>query len=120
MYVDGADTVDGGAGNDRAFLQGTGSVELNLGESSVEQVFARGNNEDHVIDASTLDGAARVQLGGGDDQITGSANNDRLMGGAGNDTITGGDGNDRVYGQDGDDTLAGGDGNDVLVGGEGG
>lgn len=119
LYVDGADTVDGGAGNDRAFLQGTGSVELNLGESSVEQVFARGNNEDHVIDASTLDGAARVQLGGGDDQITGSANNDRLMGGAGNDTITGGDGNDRVYGQDGDDTLAGGDGNDVLVGGEG-
>ena len=119
LFVDGADTVDGGAGTDRAYLQGSGSVELNMGESSVEQVYARGNNEDHVIDASTLDGAARVQLGAGDDQITGSAHNDRLTGGAGNDAIIGGAGNDRLNGQTGDDTLDGGAGNDRMHGGAG-
>lgn len=51
---------------------------------------------------------------GGDDVLTGGADNDILIGGVGNDTLDGGSGNDRLEGGVGDDTYIFTGGQDVL------
>ena len=56
-----------------------------------------------------------VNLGGGDDRLSGFAGDDTLDGGAGDDFLGGGDGNDVLIAGTGDDVLNGGLGEDVVV-----
>ncbi len=58
-------------------------------------------------------------LGGGDDDLTGSAGADYASLGTGDDSATMGPGHDIAFGGEGDDTLAGGTGADTLLGGAG-
>jgi Ca2+-binding RTX toxin-like protein len=58
----------------------------------------------------------RLELGAGDDLVTGGVGDESVDGGAGNDTLDGGDGNDVLQGGAGADSLTGGAGNDVLTG----
>jgi Ca2+-binding RTX toxin-like protein len=59
----------------------------------------------------------RIELGAGNDSVTGGVGADSVDGGAGNDTIYGGDGNDTLLGSAGLDSLFGGAGNDYLYAG---
>jgi Ca2+-binding RTX toxin-like protein len=90
--TDGADVIDGGAGDDRI----------------------RGLLDDDAINGG--DGADVIFGEDGHDIMIGGAGNDTLYGNAGNDILFGQSGNDRLFGNDGDDVLNGGAGNDVLVG----
>lgn len=58
----------------------------------------------------------RIELGAGNDLVTGGAGAEWVDGGAGNDTLQGGDGGDTLLGGAGADSLVGGAGNDVLQG----
>ena len=91
----GRDTLDAGAGNDRAW--GSGLVIGGVGND-------------------TLCGAT-VHGGAGHDYIKGTIGDDMLFGQAGNDVIDGGDGNDLLCGGIGSDLLRGGAGDDDLDGG---
>lgn len=71
---------------------------------------------------------ARLDVGSGDDTVTGGQGVDLLFGGPGKDTLSGGleddalEGgidDDTLNGDDGDDSLSGGDGVDLLSGGVG-
>lgn len=55
----------------------------------------------------------------GHDRLFGDADSDRLFGQAGNDSLAGGAQNDRLDGGAGRDTLLGQGGNDLLIGGAG-
>lgn len=57
-----------------------------------------------------------IQGQDGDDTLIGGANNDSLEGDAGNDQLTGGSGNDTLVGSVGNDTLSGGSESDLLQG----
>ncbi|MFK8028574.1 MAG: calcium-binding protein, partial [Gammaproteobacteria bacterium] len=118
IYADGNDTVDGGEGTDRVYTYGEDDVSLNMGEASVESVYAQ-SNADHNIDDSTSDAGVTVSLRAGDDVVTGSDHNDNINTGDGDDVIEGGDGNDRINAGAGDDVIEGGDGNDSINGGDG-
>jgi Ca2+-binding RTX toxin-like protein len=81
-----------------------------------------------LTEVDTFSEIEALQLGSGNDSVTGGvgnevvdggAGNDTLSGGAGDDSLSGGAGNDLVAGGIGDDTVAGGAGNDTLTGGEG-
>ncbi|MEW6544389.1 MAG: calcium-binding protein [Nitrospirota bacterium] len=135
LHVDSDDTVvQGGAGVDTVFVQGTGGVTLDLGQAQVEQAFGGAGN-----DVFTTSGTSAITIwgDGGDDTLNGGIGNDALFGGTGSDqlaggdgsdyleggadhdVLTGGDGNDRLDGNEGDDISNGGAGDDVLLGGEG-
>ena len=136
IYMDGNDSVDGGAGTDRVYTYGEEEVSINMGDASVEQVYAQ-SDADLDVDASSAEQGVYVRARGGDDDIKGSTYNDNIGGGSGedniigdagndylygqggNDIIKGGSGDDRLYGQEGDDHLEGGTGNDRMLGGDG-
>lgn len=106
----------GGAGVDTIRAMVDGTVIGLRGLSSVATVTAngftgvtvQGSAAGDTLDFSgtTLVGIERVNAGGGDDVLTGSA---------AADTLWGGSGRDRVSGRVGDDTLDGGTGADVAV-----
>jgi Ca2+-binding RTX toxin-like protein len=64
-----------------------------------------------------------VQLGAGDDGVTGGSGDDVISGNGGHDDLSGSLGDDTISGGDGDDAIGGDslqdDGNDVLLGGAG-
>ena len=104
----GADTLDGGAGEDYA-----------LYPDSAAGV---------TIDLSALDGDGYVNGRGGDAQgdklkniehLWGSEHGDRLTGDGNNNYLGGLGGDDTLYGNAGADTLNGGEGSDHLHGGAG-
>src|SRR5262245_1222445 len=64
----------------------------------------------------TLDLAAALSGGAGNDTLNGTANADQLFGLAGNDTLNGRGGNDALFGGDGNDVLTGGTGDDQVFG----
>lgn len=118
-----------------ADLNGT---TISVPAADVTDVLARlsdGNNS--VTVDSTLDIAARVDVGdgddtistglgddvieahGGDDVITTNGGHDHVMAGAGNDTVDGGDGRDTLIGQSGNDSLNGAAGADEVHGWQG-
>ncbi|WP_434356684.1 VCBS domain-containing protein [Parasalinivibrio latis] len=79
------------------------------------------NNHQHPL-------ADLVNMGSGNDTVTGGtgtlaayggAGNDTLSGGSGSDALRGGSGNDVLLGGTGDDILRGDTGNDVIQGGTG-
>jgi Ca2+-binding RTX toxin-like protein len=130
----GADTINGGAGNDylgiynytdtanttiiyTSTTSGTITGGSNNGTTfqNIERVlFFTGYGADN-INISAATGSGLVDGGGGNDTITGSANSDGLYGGIGNDSINGGAGDDNIRGGGGDDTLNGGNGNDAII-----
>ncbi len=93
----GFDTIRGGAGDDTIRL-----TALGLGHS-LEQIdggaglnIVAGTAAGNILDfsATALVNIARIDAGGGNDQITGAAGDDVIVGGAGNDTLRGGGGID--------------------------
>ncbi|MEM7241515.1 MAG: hypothetical protein AAF429_04965 [Pseudomonadota bacterium] len=85
------DTIDGGAGNDRAYgMQGDDLITM--GEGRDEADGGSGND--------TIDG------GLGDDDLSGGMGDDLLIGGSGADVIEGGQGADTIIGDNEDGTGA--------------
>ena len=125
--LDGADTINGGAGNDAVFYGedfltgGTAGVVVNLATGTGRDGFGMTDTLISIEDAygtesaDSFTGSAsenRIFGYGGNDTITGAAGNDVLLGGAGQDQISGGDDGDELWGEAGADTLDGGAGND--------
>ncbi|AZE45864.1 T1SS secreted agglutinin RTX [Pseudomonas chlororaphis] len=125
----GADTVNGGNGNDiifgdlvsfngiagegyqamQAFVaQKTGVAASSVTTSNVHQYVT-----EHYTDFD-VSGAHD-----GNDTLLGGAGNDIIFGQGGNDLLDGGKGNDILLGGTGNDTLIGGAGHDILIGGSG-
>jgi len=128
---DGADHLQGGAGNDHIYgnsqfaVQGSvdgGDLIFSQGGAD----YVNGNAGDDSIYAG--DGSDRLYGGAdndliygenGNDHLNGNKGNDTLFGGNGNDEILGGQGDDRIFGDDGDDKISGGLGDDFINGIEG-
>ncbi|MGL4637484.1 MAG: calcium-binding protein [Beijerinckiaceae bacterium] len=116
----GNDTLTGGANGDRlegedgfdyvSYLTATGSVTVNLGNSSFNHGDAAGDTY------SSIEGIIGSTFG---DALTGDNNSNNIFGGEGDDAIFALGGNDFVQGEHGNDTLNGGAGNDTLDGGAG-
>ena len=116
----GSDTIIGGEtgetnGDNLDLTAVTQNVTVDLTAGSVS------NPEDGTIvsgaDTITFSEVEVLELGSGDDTLTGSTGNDNVYMGAGNDSADGGAGNDTLWGDLGADTLNGGDGADQLWGG---
>ena len=119
---DGANTLNGGDGNDNvygddgndALLGGRGNDYLSGGRGNDSHWGQAG---DDGIDGG--DGHDRIFGEAGNDTIAGGDGDDVILSGSGADVIDGGAGDDRVWGGEGDDTLYGGTGRNFLAGGEG-
>lgn len=104
----GFDTVDGGAGVDtvRALASGTviglrslaSVAAVTAGGFSSVTVQGSGAGDTLNLTGTALTGIERVNAGGGDDVLTGSAGADTLWGGSGRDRIAGGAGNHVIDG----------------------
>lgn len=136
LYTEGgADAVDGGAGQNFAYLYVDNDLAIvgsNLVVDGKMQPFQNisrieifGNDNDNRIDATQSESPIVVSAGGGNDTLLGSRFNDTLNGDAGNDSIIGNNGNDvlsgfegadQIFGGAGHDNLSGGDGNDLVAG----
>jgi Ca2+-binding RTX toxin-like protein len=95
-------------------------------DNGIERIDARGESIQGTSGADVLDfgdtalsNTSGIDVGGGNDRVTGSMGDDRIDGGDGKDTLHGGDGDDTLRGGRQDDRLFGGDGDDVLFGGAG-
>jgi Ca2+-binding RTX toxin-like protein len=141
--VGAADTIYGGAGNDK--IAGLLGDDILYGEDG-DDIISGGSGSDVILGGAGDDkltgefnGSAEgiSPIVAGDDYIDGGAGDDFLQGEGGNNTLIGGDGNDVLYGDaqygddptlrgsdfldggSGDDTLVGGGGDDTLFGGSG-
>ncbi|WEK30892.1 MAG: type I secretion C-terminal target domain-containing protein [Candidatus Pseudomonas phytovorans] len=127
--VPGADTVDGGNGNDIIFgdlitlngvvSEGYQALQTYVAQKSGVEVSAitTSNVHQYITEHYTefdISGAKD-----GNDILSGGNGNDILFGQGGNDTLDGGKGNDILLGGTGNDTLIGGQGDDILIGGSG-
>jgi serralysin len=138
----GNDTLDGGAGRDRAVFSGNRSdytvtiangvttvrdnrlIAGNEGTDTLTGIetlqFADGSVINGTDDGETLTGTSgddTINAMGGNDIVNAGEGEDTVNGGSGDDTLNGEGGNDTLNGDAGNDTLNGGDGDDVLVGG---
>ena len=94
----GADTLDGGAGNDLvSFALDVNAVTVDLSNQTTNQ--STGSSYLRLISIENLVGSAF------NDSLTGNASANVLDGAAGDDTIFGGAGNDTLTGGAGTDTL---------------
>lgn len=119
---DGSDTLLGGDGLDRL----DGGVGIDTADFSAETV---GYRIDLTTGEARRSGSSsqkeyvffteRLNLGSGNDTVTGSIVAETVNAGAGNDSVLGGGGNDSLAGSAGNDTLTGDDGNDTVAGGAG-
>ena len=140
MPLNGADTVDGGAGTDMvnysrdASYDGLLGIVVDLadvdGDGYAEATDGWGNkyrlrNVEDIrgtgADDTILGDAADNELEGrqGNDTLAGREGNDRLEGGLGDDDLDGGAGVDELFGDSGNDIINGGLGDDYLSGGLG-
>ncbi|PWR22964.1 beta strand repeat-containing protein [Zavarzinia aquatilis] len=120
----GTVTLNGGAGIDTLRLAtSTQFAFLNIGAGASIEVLdfngymLRGNADANIFDLGGVTGYLNtewINLGAGNDTLTGSLTDDYVEGGDGNDTLQGGAGNDVLSGDAGDDTLVGGDGDDTF------
>jgi len=109
----GADTIEGGPGNDHIYGNGPTAV---AGAIDGADSLSAGDGNDYVqgnAGADTIDGGA------GNDRLYGGADNDVILGGADNDWLQGNKGADSLSGGSGSDTIHGGADNDTLIGGAG-
>ncbi|MRD49151.1 hypothetical protein GHT07_17890 [Caenimonas koreensis DSM 17982] len=108
-YFEGAggnDTINGGAGNDRAsYGNSSGAVNVNL----LTGTATGAQGTDTLISIEWVRGSEFA------DTLTGDAGSNDFQSRAGNDTVIAGAGQDTVYGGLGDDSLDGGT-NDTLLG----
>ncbi|MGR4976638.1 LapA family giant adhesin, partial [Pseudomonas sp. LARHCG127] len=126
----GADTVNGGEGNDILFgdlvsfngVAGEGYQAIQAFVAKQSGVDASKVTTSNVHQYITEHYTAFDVSGAhdGNDTLLGGAGNDIIFGQGGNDTLDGGKGNDILLGGTGNDTLIGGQGNDTLIGGLGG
>lgn len=72
-----------------------------------------------LYNAFDADAVASIEIGGGDDILTGTSGDDNIAGLAGDDTLSGLGGDDAMTGGIGDDVLRPGTGSDVVDGGAG-
>ena len=93
------------AGLNGIIATGNGKDDINLANSTGDNLVLAGNGIDKVMG------------GTGEDIIFGGNGNDNLSGGAGDDQLDGGNGVDVLNGNDGNDLLSGGQGKDTLTGG---
>lgn len=110
----GADSLDGGTGNDTlSYTNSADAVTLDL---------ETGTGTGGDAEGDTFTDFEFVTASENDDSVTGSAAGDTIDGSGGDDDIDGAGGNDTLFGGDGDDyfSVVGGNGNDSIVGGEGG
>ncbi len=106
----GNDSINGGAGFDRASYQTAGAaVVVNLTNGTA----TGGGGTDTLVSIENLRGS---NFG---DSLTGDAGNNDIQARGGDDTVNGGDGDDFLQGEDGNDSLIGGNGEDLLSGGNG-
>lgn len=104
---DCGDTVNGGAGFDRADYQyRTEDLVITVNNAADD-----GEDEDDNI----KNDVEQIFGGFGGDTITGGAAAEDLRGGAGDDILSGGGGNDTLVGHAGDDTLNGDAGDDIFL-----
>lgn len=118
-----ADSLFGGAGNDRYVVNNTLDLINDIGgtdivESSV--TFSIGASNVFGIENLVLTGAAKLNATGNGlaNSITGNAGDNSLDGGLGKDTLVAGEGNDTLNGGVGDsvaDSLVGGAGDDLFI-----
>lgn len=130
LIDDGADTLDGGAGSDTLLVSGAtyyGYEGGSDGRLHVAVDLAAGTLTTNLENATTdqLVSIENVELGDGDDTVTGTSGANHISvgdgsnvvrAGAGNDTVVGGDEynpdatqayQDEIYGQAGNDMLVG-------------
>lgn len=130
----GADTLDGGEGNDwvyyRTFDGDTPvfsvGVDIRINEGfalipfasgTVQHVLlnienARGSNANDTIAGN--DAANEIQAFDGNDNISAGGGDDRIFAGSGDDTVNGGDGDDSLFAMAGNEVLDGGAGRDTV------
>lgn len=80
LWVDGLDTIDGGAGIDWAILLSTTGDRLTIGNNNVE--VAAGNSGNDIIDARANTTGIQLWGGGGADNLFTGSGNDHLYGGS--------------------------------------
>ncbi len=107
----GVDRIDGEAGDD--VIEGGNGADILIGNAGADNIDGGSNND--VINGN--DGNDTINGGSGADTIMGDADDDSVFGGSGNDSILGSTGNDTLSGQSGQDTLQGDVGDDSLIGG---
>jgi Ca2+-binding RTX toxin-like protein len=129
----GANTLNGGNGDDLVIAQADNAGDLYIGGGGVDTLDLTAYSTDLSLDmsiatATVLGGgstADRVQsveivfFGAGNDTAAGTTGANRLDGGDGNDTLSGMNGNDTLIGGAGDDVMIGGAGTDLMIGGAG-
>ncbi|KDD69374.1 large adhesive protein, partial [Pseudomonas mandelii PD30] len=125
----GADTVNGGDGNDILFgdlvsfngVAGEGYQAMQAFVAKETGVDASKVTTSNVHQFITEHYTAFDVSGAhdGNDSLLGGAGNDILFGQGGNDLLDAGKGNDILLGGSGNDSLMGGQGNDILIGGSG-
>jgi Ca2+-binding RTX toxin-like protein len=122
MTLTGADTINGGLGNDT--INGLSGVSYLRGDEGNDSI----NGGSDFDDINGNMGNDTAHGNAGDDWVVGGKDNDSLFGDAGgdvvwgnlgNDTLDGGDGNDQVRGGQGDDSVSGGAGDDYVSGDRG-
>ena len=117
----GADTFDGGSGNeingdtvDYSAMIGATSISVTLNQGTDATVTING-----VGETDTIRNIENVTGTTGQDQITGDALGNILRGNAERDLLEGMGGSDQLFGGNDNDTLRGGAGTDTLDGGLG-
>ena len=115
----GADTLEGGGGNDTFVVNDAGDVVSDNG-GGTDTVLSSVNYSAGVgIDNVRLTGDTNINATGNssDNVLTGNTANNSLVGGAGADILLGGLGNDTLFGGDDlvVDTLDGGLGDDTYI-----
>jgi Ca2+-binding RTX toxin-like protein len=114
----GADTFQGGRGDDVYYFSGSGNV-------IEEEDAVEGGGDDTIVCSSTIDLAHFPDIenlileGTADVDGLGNALDNTILGNDGDNILDGRNGHDSLVGGLGDDNLIGGDGNDTLEGGEG-
>ena len=111
----GADVMIGGAGNDRYYVSNVADVVTEISGQGYDWVYT-------TLSSYTL--GANLEylkfIGTGDFFGTGNERGNKLYGGSGADTLVGAGGNDHLDGGAGTDVMAGGTGNDTYHVDEGG
>ncbi|KNG92917.1 calcium-binding protein [Pseudaestuariivita atlantica] len=107
----GADTIDGGAGNDIVRYDGGLPASL-VADLAAGSVTVTGS--DGLVDVQQLTSIEGLIGAFEGDSVTGSARDDYVEGRGGDDTLIGLDGDDTLYGGLGNDVLDGGAGDDLF------
>lgn len=110
----GADTIDGGAGEDIIVM----GADAGVASGGADDDLLFGTEGDSTFNGGAGDDEIQGYEGGflvgGDETMNGDDGNDIIGGGDGDDTINGGAGADLIAGQEGQDVLTGGAGSDTF------